>query len=50
MVVGKVLIDGDIVAYRASISAEKDFANVAIEKADALMEEIISETCLLRPR
>jgi len=45
MVVGKVLIDGDIVAYRASISAEKDFANVAIEKADALMEEIISETC-----
>ena len=45
MVVGKVLIDGDIVAYRASISAEKDFANVAIEKADALMEEIISKTC-----
>jgi 5'-3' exonuclease len=45
LLVGKVVIDGDIVAYRAAISAEKDFVDVAIQKADDLMEDIISETC-----
>lgn len=39
-----VLIDGDIVAYRASYSTESSTPEDAIDKADELIEEILSAT------
>jgi len=42
---GKVLIDGDIVAYRAAFSSEKDFQDDAASKVDEIMGGILEKTC-----
>tara|TARA_R110000823_G_scaffold285168_1_gene403647 strand:- start:2535 stop:3245 length:711 start_codon:yes stop_codon:yes gene_type:complete len=43
---GKVLIDGDIVAYRAAFSTEKLSSKHAIKKAEELIEYILDQTVL----
>ena len=45
MLGGKVLIDGDIVAYRAAFSSEKDFQDDAASKVDEIMGGILEKTC-----
>lgn len=45
MIGGKVLIDGDIIAYRAAFSSEKDFESDAAKKVDEIMGNILSDTC-----
>lgn len=42
--ISKVLTDGDVVAYRASASAENDLVEEAYNKVDDLMGYIIQET------
>jgi 5'-3' exonuclease len=42
--ISKVLVDGDVVAYRASASAENDLVDEAYNKVDDLMGYIIQET------
>lgn len=39
-----VLIDGDVIAYRAAYSAEGEQLEVAVEKADELLDNIIFDT------
>lgn len=46
MIQGKVLIDGDIVAYRAAFSTQNDFPKDAIAKCDELMEYILGKTLI----
>ena len=46
MLGGKVLIDADIVAYRAAAATEKDFEENAKNKVDELMVEILENTCI----
>lgn len=46
MLGGKVLIDGDIVAYRAAYATEKDFVEDAKKKVDNLMDDILEKTCI----
>jgi len=46
MIDGKVLIDGDIVAYRAAHVTEKDFPEDAKSKVDELMGDILDKTTL----
>ena len=41
---GKVLIDGDIIAYRAAFSTQDDLPQDAKEKVDSLMMYIFDET------
>ena len=41
---GKVLIDGDIIAYRAAFATQDLSSEAAEEKVDELMDYIISET------
>ena len=43
---GKVLIDGDIVAYRAAFSTQDMFPQDAEHKTDDLMEYILGETLI----
>ena len=43
---GKVLIDGDIVAYRAAFSTQDMFPRDAESKTDDLMEYILGETLI----
>lgn len=43
---GKVLIDGDIVAYRAAFSTQDMFPRDAESKTDDLMEHILGETLM----
>ena len=43
---GKVLIDGDIVAYRAAFSTQDMFPQDAEHKTDDLMEYILGETLM----
>jgi len=38
---GKVLVDGDIVAYRAAFACEKDFPDRAAKKVDEIMGDIL---------
>lgn len=45
MLGGKVLVDGDIVAYRAAFSSEKDFQDDAASKVDEIMGGILEKTC-----
>lgn len=42
----KVLIDGDVITYRAAWATEKDFEEVAGKYIDDLMGEILTETCM----
>ena len=42
---GKVLVDGDIIAYQAAASKEKDLPLDAINKVDDLMEDVLENTC-----
>lgn len=42
--ISKTLVDGDVVAYRASASAENDLVEEAYNKVDDLMGYIIQET------
>lgn len=42
---GKVLIDGDVIAYRAAYSCQKDFSDSAARKVDELMGGILEKTC-----
>tara|TARA_R110000851_G_scaffold49588_1_gene119256 strand:- start:99 stop:812 length:714 start_codon:yes stop_codon:yes gene_type:complete len=42
---GKVLVDGDIIAYQAAASKEKDLPLDAINKVDELMEDVLENTC-----
>jgi len=42
----KVLIDGDIVAYRSAFATEKDFEDKAAEYIDEFMGGILADTCL----
>ena len=46
MIQGKVLIDGDIVAYRAAFSTQNDFPDDARSKCDELMDYILRETLI----
>ena len=46
MLGGKVLIDGDIIAYRAAYATEKDFVEDAKKKVDNLMDDILEKTCI----
>lgn len=46
MLGGKVLIDGDIIAYRAAFATEKDFIEDAKKKVDILMNDILERTCI----
>lgn len=46
MIQGKVLIDGDIVAYRAAFSTQNDFPDDARNKCDELMDYILRETLI----
>lgn len=46
MLGGKVLIDGDVIAYRAAWSTEKDFEGDAKRKVDSIMNEILERTCI----
>ncbi len=46
MIDGKVLIDGDIVAYRAAHVTDKDFPEDAKSKVDELMGDILDKTTL----
>lgn len=46
MLGGKVLIDGDIIAYRAAYATEKDFVEDAKKKVDSLMNDILEKTCI----
>jgi 5'-3' exonuclease len=46
LIQGKVLIDGDIVAYRAAFSTQNDFPKDAIAKCDELMEYILGKTLI----
>jgi len=41
---GKVLIDGDIVAYRAAFASQKDFPDRAASKVDEIMSTILKDT------
>jgi len=41
---GKVLVDGDIVAYRAAFATQDLFPEDAVGKVDELMEYILNET------
>lgn len=41
----KVLIDGDIIAYRAAFASEKDFPEDAMKKVDDLIGDILKDTC-----
>lgn len=41
---GKVLIDGDIIAYRAAFSCDKDFEYHATAKVDELIDNILTKT------
>lgn len=43
---GKVLIDGDIIAYRAAFATEDQPQQEAIEKVDSLIEYVLDETAL----
>lgn len=43
---GKVLIDGDIVAYRSAFASQKDGAQDARDKADDLVTYILEKTVL----
>jgi|TARA_S200002703_G_scaffold107388_1_gene93278 5'-3' exonuclease len=43
---GKVLVDGDIIAYRCAFSKEKDLPEDVIFKVDKLMSDILDETCI----
>ena len=43
---GKVLVDGDIVAYRAAFSTQDMFPRDAESKVDDLMEHILGETLM----
>ena len=45
MIGGKVLVDGDIVAYRAAFACEKDFPDRAAKKVDEIMGDILERTC-----
>lgn len=45
----KVLIDGDIIAYRAAFSAEAKSAKDAEDKVDSVIERILEETVYLYP-
>lgn len=40
----KVLIDGDIIAYRAAFSAKGQSLEVALDKVDSIIDYILSET------
>jgi len=40
----KVLVDGDIIAYRSAFSAKLEPLSVALDKADEIIEEILSNT------
>ena len=46
MIQGKVLIDGDIVAYRAAFSTQDQFPKDAVAKCDELMEYILGKTLI----
>ena len=46
MISGKVLVDGDIVAYRAAFSTQDLFPRDAESKVDDLMEHILGETLM----
>lgn len=46
MLGGKVLIDGDIIAYRAAFASEKDFVEDAKKKVDDIMYTILEDTCI----
>jgi 5'-3' exonuclease len=50
MLGGKVLIDGDIIAYRAAFASEKDFVEDAKNKVDELMQAILKNTCVFIDR
>ena len=43
---GKVLIDGDIIAYRAAFATEDQPQQEAIDKVDSLIEYVLDETAL----
>ena len=43
---GKVLVDGDIVAYRAAFSTQDLFPEDAVSKVDELMDYILTETLM----
>lgn len=45
MTYSKVLIDGDIVAYRSAFATEKGFPEDAMKKVDELMLPILVQTC-----
>jgi hypothetical protein len=46
MMQGKVLVDGDIVAYRAAFSTQDMFPQDAEDKVDDLMDYILGETLM----
>jgi len=46
LIQGKVLIDGDIVAYRAAFSTQDKFPKDAIAKCDELMDYILGKTLI----
>ena len=46
MLGGKVLIDGDVIAYRAAFATEKDFVEDAKDKVNDIMYEILERTCI----
>ena len=50
MEMGKVLVDGDIIAYRAAFSTENMGSSETEEKIDSLMHYILRETVLFPPQ
>ena len=42
---GKVLIDGDIIAYQAAASKDKDLPSDAINKTEEIMGDVLEATC-----
>ena len=42
---GKVLIDGDIIAYQAAASKDKDLPLDAINKTEEIMGDVLEATC-----